>query len=188
MRPYVIAFLLLTFALPLAAQAPVDVALRRAATLFPGRVQTSTAPLCDGSRVRAAESRHKLGTALLWGGVGSTVLFYGVAYKSGGTTGTTSVISLAGLGSVVAGTLLRRSASGTSDWDATVAQFKKGETRAEDVRSCLGTPSSSTSSGDEQHWTYVGGKQGLFGGSVETLTVNFKAGTFTEVQRSRSNW
>lgn len=156
------------------------------------------APICDGSRVRAVEHKKRLGTGLMLGGAVGTGLMLATAVSNAGSTRSRTPVVVLALGSAAAATVgfnMRRSAGNVAAYaDDDIAKFKVGETRTQDVESCLGRPSSmSSSTNGEEVWSYFGAKPGMFGiggvstaGSGRMLIVTFRNGVISDVRRTSS--
>lgn len=142
---------------------------------------------CDGSDVRAAESKRHTGTLLLIGGIGAGALGIPVILNAGGTTGTSDLLGLIGAGAAVTGLYLHNYSASLEAWDRALATFKVGETRPADVSLCLGKPSSITSDGTTETWSYMALKPGMFsGGRARVVAVTFKGGRLSNVTKTQT--
>jgi hypothetical protein len=157
-----------------------------APSVLPGAPSSYRAPLCDGSRVEAARSKHRRGTVLLWGGAATSAVGLATVSRAGGTSTASGVLGVVGAGVALGGLVMRRSAANAAAYsDDDIARIKTGETRTQDVEGCLGRPSSTSSSGNEEIWTYSGAKPGMFsGGSGRVVMITFRNGIVTDVRRT----
>ncbi|HKG96067.1 MAG TPA: hypothetical protein VKA84_29410 [Gemmatimonadaceae bacterium] len=148
------------------------------------------AAVCDGSEMRNSEHRRRVGKAVSWGALlGGGVAIVATlqnppqSYEGGVIVGRRQMaialgsVSVAAFGAVMAAT----SDPDEAFWQRTLSRAKVGETRSEQVRTCLHEPWGTSSTGLEERWTYAWAR----GGSLHTVSFTFKDSVLSEVRRSR---
>lgn len=147
--------------------------------------QTRAAQVCDGSEMAGVRSRRNLGTGLIIGGLAGALLAPEFVKGTDASTAL-NVISAGAIAAAVGVYLRYNSAPSDVFWQNSISQIKVGETRAEDVRQCFGSPGGTTSSGSDATWTYSTSKTGFLGmgGSARSLSVTMRDGLVTKVSKS----
>jgi hypothetical protein len=141
--------------------------------------------VCDGSEMAGVHTRRQLGTILFAGGLATILLAPQFVHGTDPNTAT-SVMSAGVIASGI-GVYLRYNSNPSQEfWQGAISQIKVGETRAEDVRQCFGSPSGTTASGAEATWTYTMSKTGFLGlgGSSHSLNITLKDGLVSKVLKS----
>jgi outer membrane protein assembly factor BamE (lipoprotein component of BamABCDE complex) len=147
---------------------------------------SSSAPLCDGSEMAAVRSRRTLGKGLIIGGLGAIVVGPALVTSLSGYSSAVGLMSVGAIAATVGAYLHFNTNPSDTFWQNTMSQIKVGETRTEDVRQCLGSPTASTSSGAEETWTYATAKTGFLGvgGSARTVAITFKDSVVSKLNKT----
>lgn len=194
------AFVLPLAASPISAQSALHNGFSLGIRLPFGRTSVA-ATACDRSGFDAIAQRQQVGRVLLYGGA----ITAGVgAIASWHTSTSTAPITLmvGGVGAALVGWYVTSSANSTDAMDKAVGSLRVGETRVEDVRACLGNPTSQTvRNGTEEVWTYAVSKTHVTGGGaalllpvshagteMRSVTLTFKKGVLSDVSRTASNY
>jgi len=147
-------------------------------------VASFSTDLCDGTEMRAAELRRPIGNVLIIGGAAIGLL--GSA-TNGGHTGRIVNSFAIGAGLALAGGYLRWSAVPAEDfWQRIVGAARVGETREEDVRSCLHAPQAMVTSASAEEWTYFLRRPPLGNqGTYRAVSFSFRDSVLVDVRRTQ---
>jgi len=132
----------------------------------------------------SVRSRRSLGKGLIIGGLALGLVTPTV---SNGDLGKGTDLLTVALVSAAAGTYLAFSSHPSDEfWQTTMGRVKVGETRTEDLSQCLGRPSTTTVSGNEETWTYQTAHSGFLGlgGSARSVNITLKDGVVAGVRRT----
>jgi hypothetical protein len=200
-RPLMLAALLSSLPTVLMAQSQHDLfgvgrPPSTAAPTLASAAEWQVEPICDGTEVRRLERRRRFGGVLALSTIGGHLLALAVGPRSSGPEGVPRAIKRGHRAmTIVAATMpiavvgyyvYASSYPGEAFWHRTLAGLKIGETRSEDVRTCLHAPAATSISGTEAKWTYFTTRPDAWWsrGSLGTVSFTFKDGVLTEVRRS----
>jgi len=143
---------------------------------------SARAPLCDGSEMASVRSRRSLGKGLIIGGVALGLLTPTISNDYAKELDLLTVALVASAG----GLYLHNTNPSDQFWQSTMSQIKVGRTQVDDVRQCLGGPSTTTSSGTDETWTYQTAHSGFLGlgGSARSASITFRNGVVSNFRKT----
>jgi len=135
--------------------------------------------------ITSISQRRTTGEVLLYGGFAPVVIAPLTAM--GDKPVPVGLVGAGALAWVGGWALARYSQPSDEFWQTTIPKIKPEQTKSDDIRECLRSPSSTTIAGADQTWIYRAKSPALIGGSDRTLTVPFNNGIVRNVSQTKSD-
>ena len=140
--------------------------------------------ICDGSELRSARHQAQFGVGLMAASLPVALIgMYRTAHSSNHPQAPVAIGVSAGAGLALLGFAVAASSQPhESFWESAIARMQPGDTRTEEVRTCLARPVAQATTDTTEEWTYLTSR-GLTG-RVKTVRLTFRDSVLIGIRRA----